>query len=36
MVGPVRVAGAAGMAFMVTTEAEEVAWQPAAEVTVTL
>ena len=37
MVGPVSVEGVAGMAFTVTTEANEVAGQPeAAEVTVTV
>ena len=33
MVGPVSVAGVAGIGFTVTTEAEEVVAQPAAEVT---
>ena len=37
MVGPVRVVGAAGMAFTVTTEGNDVAGQPeVAAVTVTV
>jgi hypothetical protein len=36
MVGPVRVDGEAGIAFSVTTVADEVAEQPAAELTVTV